>query len=333
MKAAVYYQAKDIRIEDVNDPKLQDDSIIIQIKAAGICGTDVHRWNVKGLTEMPTEAGRIMGHEFCGDVVEVGAKVQHIRTNDRIVAIGNGAFAERVSIPNAILDCNVFLLPDELSYEQGATIEPLCAATSVVRRAKPAVNDIVVILGLGMLGHCATQVFKTMGISIIIVSEIGKKRLELAKQLGIADVVINAREEDPIKRIREITSEQGADIVAECAGVPATFLQAVEIVRQGCFKPAQGIIRDGGKIIIPAIYEQPIQWLPNRMIFGNIMIIGMMGGGVPSQVGFAQAINLLKTGMVDTQSLITHEFPLNKITEAFETASKTDESIKVLVKP
>ena len=123
MKAAKYYGPNDIRIEDVDEPKLTDDGIIIQMKAAGICGTDIHRWNTKGLKELTTDVVRIMGREFSGQVIEVGQNVSDIKQGDRVVAIGAGAFADYISIPKATLNWNVFILPDELSYELGATVQ------------------------------------------------------------------------------------------------------------------------------------------------------------------------------------------------------------------
>jgi len=344
MKAAVHYGPGNIRVENVSDPKVEPNGILIQVKACGICGSDMHIYKLGGSTEpeLVMGPGLIMGHEFSGDVIEVGANVADIKKGDRVIATGwkpcgecywcqrgepllctqikiigigfPGAFAEYVSIPTATLNLNVFPLPDEMSYEVGATVEPLSVAVYAATTAEPSPEHTVVVLGAGAIGQCALQVFKAMGVAKVIVSETSKKRLELAKAMG-ADVVINAAEEDPIERVREATSVMWADIVAECAGVPATFHQAIEMVRRG------------GKIMLVGVYEEPIQWEPLSVIIKNVRMIGCLGGG------FLQAVDFLRTGKVNTKPLISHEFPLDKAKEAFETQLKTEEAVKVLIKP
>ena len=338
MKAAIYYGPGDIKVQDVSQPRLEPDGILVKVKTCGICGSDMHPYKVGGVIG----PGTIMGHEFSGDVVEVGANVKDFNKGDRVTVAGYlpcgecywcqrkqyyrcfkmqllgyefpGAFAEYVGVPLALLNMTVFPLPDELTYEEGATVEPLSVSVHAVRRAEPAAADTVVILGAGMIGQCAMQVFKAMGVAKVIVSEISKKRLEVAKATG-ADVVINAAEENPVERVQEATSGMWADIVAECAGSPATFHQAIEMVR------------GSGKIVLVGIYEEPIKWEPAAIIRKNIKMIGCMGGSFP------RAIDFLRSRRVDTKPLITHEFPLDQAREAFETQLKADEAVKVLVKP
>ena len=338
MNAAIYYGPGDIRVQDVSKPRLEPDGILVKVKACGICGSDMHPYRVGGLIR----PGTIMGHEFSGDVVEVGANVQDIKEGDRVTAAGYlpcgecywcqrkqyyrcfkmqllgyefpGAFAEYVSVPLALLNMTVFMLPDEVTYKEGATVEPLSVGAHAVRMAEPSATDTVVILGAGMIGQCAMQVFKAMGAAKVIVCEIGKKRLEVAKATG-ADVVINAAEEDPIDGVREATSGMWADIVAECAGAPATFHQAIAMVR------------GGGKIALVGMCEEPIKWNPAAIIRKNVRMIGCLGGSFP------RAIDFLKSRKVDTKPLVTHEFPLDRAREAFETQLKVDEAVKVLVKP
>jgi len=339
MKAAVYYGAGDIRIEEVGYPEVEPNGIVIQVKACGICGSDMHIYKLGGRDQIP--AGLIMGHEFSGDVVDVGVNVTDIKKGDRVIATGvkpcgecywcqqeqpmlctqmqiigigfPGAFAEYVSVPTTILNMNVFPL-NNLSYEVGATAEPLCVAVYAATTAEPAPEHNVVVLGAGTIGQCVTQVLKAIGVNQVIVSETSKKRRELAKAMG-ADVVIDAATENPLKRVAQATGMLGADTVIECAGVPATFHQSLEMVRRG------------GKIMIVGVYEQPIEWEPISMIMKNIRMIGCLGGGFP------QAIEYLQSGKVNTKPLISHEFPLDKAKEAFETQLKADESIKVLIKP
>ena len=350
MKAAVSYGPYDLRVEDVSDPKLEADGVLIKVKTCGICGTEIHSYKGK----RPMAVGRIMGHEFSGDVIEVGANVTGIKEGDRVAAAAGRAFAEYVSVPLALVNKTVFPFSDKLSYEEGAMAEPLSVATNTVRQAEPTDEDTVVVLGVGMIGHSAIQVFKAMGVSKVIVSEISKKRLEVA-EAGGADVLINAAEEDPFERVRELTSGRGADIVAECAGVPATFRQAIEMARWGgemvrrsgeipiihideiYSNPAQRtimrggeeIVRTGGKVMLAALYEEVIPWeLASQLIIlrKEVRLIGCHGGDL------AEAIDFMQAGKVNLKPIFTHEFPLDKVKEAFD-MSMSGEAVKVMIRP
>jgi threonine dehydrogenase-like Zn-dependent dehydrogenase len=354
VKAATYYGAGDIRVEDVSDPNLEADGVIIQVKACGICGSDLHPYKVGGYIEAGfVQPGLIMGHELSGDVVEVGANVSDIKKGDRVTTASilpcgecgscqegqfsrcssmkvlgfqmPGAFAEYVSIPLAIVSQTIFPLPDKISYEVGATVEPLSVGVNAAKRAQPTAGDTVAILGAGMIGQCTMQAFKALGVAQVIVSETSKKRLEVARATG-ADIVINAAEEDSILRVREMTSGMGADIVAECAGTPITFQQAIGMVRGG-LQQAFETERPDGKIMLVGVYEQPIQWAPISVINNSVRMIGCFAGAFPP------AIELLRIGKVDTKPLISHEFTIENTREAFETQLNTDESLKVIIKP
>ena len=349
MKAAVYYGPGDIRVEDVQDPELETDGIIIRVKACGICGSDLHPYRISGLME----PGMIMGHEFSGEVVSVGQNVSGIQKGDRVTAASiqpcgdcqwcnnkethrclnmrvlgfhmPGAFAEYVSIPLALIDQTVFLLPDDMSYEAGATIEPLSVGEHIVRRAAPTSGEIVVILGAGAIGLFAVQIFKAAGVAKIIVSEVSPNRLKMAEAMG-ADRVIDAVREEPAQQVLAATSGVGADIVVECAGVPGTFQQAVEMLHGG-MQQAFETERADGRIMLTGIFEQPVQWSPNSVIRKSARMIGCYAGSFP------QAIGLLKAGKVQTEPLITGEYPLDSAVDAFKAQADAGNSVKVLIKP
>ena len=336
MKAAVLHGAFDIRIEDIPQPQVERDGILVKVKACGICGSDLHRYKAGDQGRM------IFGHEFSGDVIEVGSAVAEIEMGDRVTGFGYrpcqqcywcklgqpqrcsamafvgyelpGALAEYVSIPRAQLGRTIFRLPDALSYEVGATVEPLSVAAFAVRRAQPQAENTVVVLGAGMIGLCVAQVLKAMGVSKVLVSGRRAKRLEAAKQSG-ADLVIDAATKDPVREVREATSGVGADIVVECSGAPAAFHRAFDMVR------------GGGKIILVGVFEQKVDWDPNVALNKNVTIIGCLGGHFPRSIEF------LQSGKVKTRSLITHELPLSQTKEAFEIQLKAQDAIKVLLKP
>ena len=344
MKAAVLYGPKDLRVENVDNPKLEPDGIIVRVKVCGICGSDLYRYDAG-----PPQ-GR-MGHEYSGEVVEVGANVTGIRKGDRVAGRGGRAFAEYMGIPQAWigrnLDCWTVILPADMSYEVGATIEPISIGVNVARRAEPRAEDTVVVLGAGMIGQGTWQAFKAMGVSKVIVTELGKKRLEVSRALG-ADMVINAAEEEPVKKVHEITAGEGADIVAECAGAASTLQQATDMVRAGGFwqmtrdwqtartgglsRPSDRmatdtLMSDGGKIMLVATPGGLFEWRPAALVSKGISVIGCIAGAA------APAMDLMRQGKINTGPLITHEFPLEEISEAFRVQANPDEAIKVLIRP
>jgi len=339
MKAAIFHGPRDFRVEEVSDPALEPDGAIIRVKACGICGSDLHIYNLGG-TE---QSQRVLGHEFSGEVVDVGANVTDLKPGMRVVVGGAGAYAEYVGIPRVMLNLNVFPLPEDMSYEAGATTEPTSVGVNAAKRAEPKEDDIVVVLGAGMIGQGTWQAFKAMGVSRVIVSEIGKKRLEVTKALG-ADIVINAAEEDPVERINEITSGEGADIVADCAGSASSLQQATDMVRGGGYwqlmmgtqigsQPSSrnraftDILSDGGKIMMVAVYENMVEWQPTPVMIKGARMIGCIAGRL------GDAMELMRTGKINTQPLITHRFPLDEITEAFAMQARPEEVVKVIIRP
>ena len=336
MKAAVLRGAKDIRTENVADPPIDPEGIIIKVKTCGICGSDLHVYKQEG------KEGTIFGHEFSGDVAEVGNQVKDITAGDRVTAVGfrpcgqclwclrgksyrcsamalvgyqlPGAMAEFVFIPAAVLGRNVFKLPEGLTYQDGATVEPLSISLYAVKRAQPRESDTAVVLGAGIIGLCAVQVLKAMGVSKVLVSGRRHSRLEAAKICG-ADLVVDAAVESVLPAVMEATAGMGVDLVVECAGTQETFDQAVEM--------AHG----GGKIMLVGVYENPLNWNPLKVISKNLTLVGCLGGNFPG------AIDLLQSGKVNTKPLVTHSFPLDQAQEAFQAQIKDRQAIKVMIKP
>ncbi|MGB8708106.1 MAG: alcohol dehydrogenase catalytic domain-containing protein [Dehalococcoidia bacterium] len=384
MKAVVFYGAKDFRVENIEVPKMEPTDVLVRVKACGICGSDVHTYK-RGIL---ARTGFVMGHEFSGEVAEVGKKVQKINTGDRVVAmivpsseaiqacgqcfwctrgqpqwcptialkpcgecnycksgqfwmcdkiqrhmlIGygrNGAYAEYVLVPNAILDNNIFKIPDSLSWEEAAIIEPLWGAYRWVMLANPQPHETAVVTGLGTIGLSVMLVLKQF-VSKVIVSEVSQKRLRLAKELG-ADVIIDATKEDPLQKVIEITgtgrsfSGKGggcADIVMECSGVPAALQQAIEMTRTG------------GRIVLVGLFEEEVPLNINHIIHKQLSLISSFGKGKePVGQEIKAAIKLLASGKVNAKPLISHQFPLDNIMEAFEVQINPEQSIKVIINP
>ena len=337
MKAAVLHGAKDIRVEDVPYPSLEPHSVIIRVKACGVCGSDLHRYRLGVRDPMR------LGHEFSGDVVEVGAEVTGVKQGDRVVAMSGrgcgqcywcrqgdfircsklallgygvpGAFAEYVSVPFFRMGQYAAILPSHLTYEEGATAEPVSVALHAVRQMQPKPDDTVLVIGLGIIGLCIIPILKSWGIARVIASGRRGKRLQLARDMG-ADSVVDAATGDVLPVVAEITSGRGADIVYECAGTADTFQQALRATHRG------------GKINVLGLYEQPFSWNPSALVSNDVTLVGCgLRWDLPG------AIQLLQSSALDTKPLISHRFPLDKVKEAFEAQVGADDAIKVIVKP
>lgn len=336
MKAAVMHGARDLRTVTVPDPVLESHGVIIKVNSCGVCGSDLHVYKRNG------QEGTIFGHEFSGDVVEVGAQVKGITPGMRVTAVGfkpcgkcfwcaqgkwhrcsdmalmgyqfPGAMAEYVHVPFAALGRNVFPLPDELTYEDAASVEPLSISYFSVNRAQPKENESVAVIGLGVIGLYAIQLLKSMGVSKIVASGRRPSRLEAARICG-ADIIIDALKDDAVKAAMDATARMGVNTVVECAGTQVTFDQSVAMAR------------GGGKIMLVGIYEEALTWDPLTVIAKNLSLIGCLGGNFPA------SIELLKSGKVNAKPLITHRFSLDQAAEAFKAQLQDPSAIKVMIKP
>jgi 2-desacetyl-2-hydroxyethyl bacteriochlorophyllide A dehydrogenase len=335
MKAAVFYGPRDLRIVETAKPDAGPVGVVVKVKAVGVCGTDLHTYKTGLFKEMsvPVEGGAVFGHEFAGDVVEVGpeAEVQDVKAGDRVAAIDVGGYAEFARIGPEFLGASIiFKIPDHVSYEEAATIEPLAVSAHTVRRALPLDTDIVLILGAGMIGMGCIQVLKAKyRVKQIIVADVSEKRLALAKELG-ADLVINAKEEDIVQKMLDLTGSAPVlfntkptahvDVVLECAGLEVTAQQALEVV-----KPVTG------RVVVVALYEDtPIRIDLNDAVTKINDIRGVFGA---QEEDLVTAIELITTGKVDRKPLITHRFPLDEAKEAFETQINMGDSMKVMITP
>lgn len=339
MKAAVYYGPHDIRIESVAEPEIGSTGIIVNVKACGICGSDLHFYQRGGAKVKP---GTIMGHEFSGDVVEVGKAVSGIKVGDRVAGTSlmlcgkchwcrsgqyalcqdirmggfdfHGAYAQYAPIPLALPGQTVFTLPAGLSYEAGALMEPLGIGMFAAKRAEPLHSDTVIVFGAGMIGLSAVAAFRSAGVSKLIVSEIAPRRCQAALAVG-ADSTISPGAEDFMPRLLQETAGKGADIAVECTGLRKPFLQALKILRVD------------GKLMQVGVFDTAFEFNPVTITTKNLRVIGCLGGD------YTASMQLLGAGKIDADNFISHVFPLSGIREAFETQADTGLSIKVIIKP
>ncbi len=329
MKAAAVFGQKDIRVVNVEEPQPGRDGIVVRVHACGICGTDMHVFNSGLFVDVSTQKVgdyRIIGHEFIGEIVAVGTEVRTWQVGDRIASVHNkGGMAEFVRIAGDQLR-HVYRLPSSVSSHAAATLEPLCNPVHSFHLREPQDGETVAIFGCGVIGLGYLQVVKARTNARTIVVDVSPLRLNVARQFG-ADVALNARETDPVREIKALTSEHciryqtktagGCDLSVDCAGKPFTLSQALEVL-----KPS------GGAAVLAGIFEDPVPVEINTVLFKHLDVRGSMGYS-PEET--EEALQLIASGRVRREALVTHTFPLDRVAEAFQMQGNAEQSVKVLL--
>lgn len=331
-----------IELMDYPIPIVRDGYVLLRIKAAGICGSDLKIYN----DDHPYFPPVILGHEFSGEIVETGPGVHGWQAGERVVsevhglvcgfcrfclsgekhvcpskrALGwgiDGSFAEYVCVPSWLLH----KIPDGVSFEEAALLEPIAIGVhGILERAKVEPEDFVVVLGCGPLGLLALQMTKAEGASRVFITGIDqdeKLRLKIAKELGV-DRTINVQKEDPVAIVKEMTQGIGADLVIELSGSPIAISQGLKMVRiHGRFLA----------IGIPQEEEVKVFW--KETIFKAPTLIFHFSSCYSS---WERGLSLLKHKKIDAKKLITKTLPLKDWEEGFSLA-KSGEAVKVLFKP
>lgn len=335
-----------VEFKDVEEPKINEDEVLIEVKFAGVCGTDleIYEWHPELMDTFPVPINLpfILGHEFSGEVNQMGSKVKGHRIGDRVVAnpilscgscffcrkgeasicdyrptlgVGiNGAFAKYVAVPAT----NLFNLPENVSFEEGAITELLSVAVHAAERVGVGCGDTVAITGPGPLGLMMLMVAKAAGASRVFVTgiETDEQRLKTAIELG-ADSVINVKMENPTECVKKLTEGLGADIVFETAGHPSAVTQAIALARKG------------GRVGILGLSPRlsPIQ--TSHIVLWEKELIGIRAYYPQT---WKRSIALLSAGKVRLDPLITNKLPLADVESGFRLMGER-ESIKVLLKP
>ncbi|UCH31793.1 MAG: zinc-binding dehydrogenase [Candidatus Bathyarchaeota archaeon] len=342
MKAAMLYGVKDLRVEDIESPQIDKGEILVEIKAATSCGTDLkifQRGYVKKIIELPTA----FGHEWAGDVVEVGNNVTWPRKGMRIRA-GNsapclrckmcqngkynlcedmlwlwGAYAEYIRVPARTILVNAQEIPLHINYEEAAMVEPLACVMYGAEKANIKLGDSVAIIGAGPIGLLHLLIAKKRGAEKVIISDLLDERLEFAQDLG-ADEIINAKNEDTIERIRQLTKGYGVNVVIEAIGFPSTWEQALKMVSKG-----GTVLEFGG---CPP--DTNIVMSTELLHYGDVTVMGSFHA---TPIHFKRAMNLVASGGLNVKPLVTRRMPLDKIQEAFEILTTSKSDIKIAIIP
>ncbi|WP_246126063.1 2,3-butanediol dehydrogenase [Bizionia myxarmorum] len=346
MKAARWYAAKDIRVEETEVPSPKENQVKIAVKFTGICGSDLHEYT-NGPQLIPVDkpyalnghqGTTTLGHEFSGVVEEVGNQVKNIKKGDRVTVepifrnpessfistgeynlseplgfvglTSNGGFAKYVVVE----DYMVHKMPDKMTFEQGAIVEPAAVAAYAIQRSGMKMGDTVMVSGAGPIGLLTVQVAIASGASQIFVSDLSENRLKKAKEVG-ATHTFDARDKDISKKIREITGH-GADIFIDAAGVQASFDTGINS------------LRNGGTAVLVALFGKKITHDALNQTLRELTIIGTAA----YRNIFPEVIALIGSGRLPVEKLVTSVIPLEDIVEkGFESLVNDPSEVKILV--
>lgn len=334
MKAAVFHGPRDIRFEQVPLPELQEGEALMRIRACGICGSDLHTYR-EGLflqLGLPLENGRILGHEFSGEIVEIRGEMPGIVLGGRYATVTMGGNAEFLRVTPLAAE-RLVPIPDGISFEEAATAEPLATSLHAVNLADPRDDQVLVIMGAGIIGLGVLQAIKARSRARTVVVDLSDRRLALATQLG-ADLTLNASREDVVARLKALygatelsllgSSDTGIDTVFDCAGATARST-GTTVVEQ-----AMDLVRQNGKVIVVAVFERKLEVDLNVVVRKGIQLLGSWAW-TPAE--FRDAMALIGSRAIDRKPLVTHRFPLEQAHEAYETQMRAEEAVKVLLTP
>lgn len=342
MKAAMLYGIKDLRVEDVEVPEVAAGEVLVRVKAATTCGTDLKIFR-RGYVEKVIRLPAIFGHEWAGEVVEVDEGLDWPKKGMRVRA-GNsapclhcsmcqkgkynlcenmiwlwGAYAEYIKIPARMVLVNMQEIPQHVSYEEASMTEPLACVLHGAEEAGVKLGDTVTIIGAGPIGLLHLLTAKRKGAGKVISIDLVEERLSFARKLG-ADETINAGKENVVKKVRRLTGGYGADIVIEAIGLPATWEQALKLVRKGGTVLEFGGCPPGTGIKVDT----------ELLHYGEVTVRGAFHA---TPLHFKKALSLIASRTIDVKLLVTRKMKLEEIKEAFEILSTTKSEIKIAIIP
>jgi L-iditol 2-dehydrogenase len=320
--------APGVEFAEVPKPNIKPDEVLIEVKAAAICGSDLGIYDyTPAYSKMKLPV--VMGHEFSGRVAEAGTQVQGYRVGDRVIsesvkACGacefcrsghqnlcdastlfgihtDGGMAEHIAVPYKLLH----RLPDELTYEAGALIEPLSNAVHFVKDCTPVkLGDFVVVQGCGPIGLFSAQLFRLAGAEVIVTGVgVDTERFKIAEGLGLE--AVNIEKVDLAALVKERTGGRGADTAFVATGAPPAVAQATQIVKKR------------GRVTVIGIFGRPVEVPMTEVVRREVSIVGAYDA---QPQNFGQSIKLAQSGAVKVEALLTHRLPLEKANEAFEAA-------------
>lgn len=339
MLAAVYYNNKDVRIQEMPTPEIGEDEVLLKVMACGICGSDVIEWY-----RVPN-APKVLGHEATGIIAKTGKQVTRYKVGDRVFVSHHvpcnkcryclkghhtacqtlhttnyypGGFAQYVRVPKINVEQGIYKLPPDMSFEEGTFIEPLACVVRGQRLAEIQKEDTLLIIGSGIAGILHTQLARIRGAKNIIVADINPYRLKLAQKFG-AHHTIDAKE-NVLQKLKEINGERPADQVVICTGAAQAAVTALECVDKG------------GTILFFAVPEPNVKIpVPITQFWRNEITIKTSYGAAPQDL--QESLSILGQKTVNVTDMITHKLSLQQAAEGFKLTAKAGESLKVVIEP
>ena len=340
MKVGMYYNNRDVRLEEASVPEVGDGDVLFKVVASGICGSDLMEWyRIK-------KAPLVLGHEVTGEVIEVGREVADFAVGDRIFSTHHvpcdvcnyclngyhtacevfhgennfapGGFAEYLRITGRSLAKGTIKLPEEVSEEEGSFIEPLGTVVRGLREADVRPGDSLLVLGSGLIGLLHIKLARALGAGRIIATDLHDYRLQAARRFG-ADYVVDATEDVP-DFIRQVNGGRLVDKVILCSGATVAASMALEAVDKGGTVLFFAVPRPEEKIAV----DINAYWRDSKSIKVSY-------GAAP--VDNVQALELIRSRRVEVADMVTHRLPLEQIGEGFRLASAGTECLKVIIRP
>ena len=339
MRVAMYYNNRDVRLEEMPKPAIGPGELGVKVIASGICGSDVMEWyRIK-------KAPRVLGHEITGVIEEVGEGVSAYKAGQRVFVSHHipcnacryclnghhtvcetlhttnfdpGGFAEYLRVPALNVDRGVFVLPDEVSFEDGVFIEPLACVVRAQRVARLQPGQAVLILGSGMSGLLHIALARALGAGRIVATDVSDSRMDAARRFG-ADVVIHGADDVPA-RLREVNDGRLADLVIVCAGVMPAFYQALKSVDRGGTIQFFAPTPPGAELPIPV----------NDFWRDSITVMTSYGA---APLDLSVALELIRARRVPVREMITHRLSLAETGLGFQLVAEAQDSIKVIIEP
>ena len=340
MRVAMYYNNSDIRIQEMSRPVCGPGEMIIRVEASGICGSDVMEWyRIK-------KAPLVLGHEVAGEVVEAGEGVENFKAGDRIVAAHHvpcntcsycltghhtacetlrrtnfdpGGFAEYVRLPAINVDRGVFVIPDDISYEQATFHEPLGCVLRALRIARLQPGQNALVIGSGIAGLLMIHAARELGAGRILAIDPVPFRLDMAKQFGADEAI--PPEEDSNAILRRLTGGRLADLVVVCTGAEMAQNRALESAERG------------GMILFFAFPDPEV-----KISFSVTDVFGRNDRTLTTSYGSSPydswaALELMRSPTIRVKDMITHRLPLSDTAKGFLLVERAQDSMKVIIEP
>jgi L-iditol 2-dehydrogenase len=337
----MYYSNNDIRIEEMPVPEVGPEEILIRIEASGICGSDIMEWYRRDKVPL------VLGHEIAGEIVKTGNKVKNFKKGQRVSASHHvpcnechyclsghssvcdllrktkfhpGGFAEYVLIPSINIEKKgVYLLPENISYEEGSFSEPVACVLRAQKQIRVKKGKSVLVIGSGISGLLHVMLARALGASPIMATDVSEYKLNMAKESG-ADVVMHSKSYNT-EQFRKLNSGRLADIVILCAGAPAAIYQAIDSVERGGTLLVFAAMTDNADINFPV----------NKIFWRNEITIVSSYANHPSEQ--VEALELISSGRMPVRKLITHRFGLEDTSKGFKLLAEGRDCVKVIIEP